>query len=422
MFSNFYSRAKTNFLDYPRPFRVLLLSSFVDRMGGALLFPFFAIYVTNRFDVGMKAVGILFFIWHITGMLGRFISGALTDRWGRKKMLLFGLISSALTTLGMAFIDDLTAFYIMAFFVGLVGDTGHPAQQAMIADLLPEEKRAEGFAMRRVINNAAMAIGPAIGGFIAGYSYLFIFLADVVTSLLTAVIVILWIPETKPEQPQTQEKKEETIWQTYAGYLEVFKDGAFISFMLTMIMIGLVYTQMYSTLSVFLVEIHGEPAATYGIILSINAALVVFAQFGITKFVRKRAPMLVLVSACLFYLVGFGMFGFVASFPLFVIAMLLITVGEMLHLPVALGIATKFAPEHMRGRYMAIFGLTFMLPGAVGPYLAGVVMDDFNPYWVWYAASIIAGVAALILVGLHAKQKEAFASEESFGTHPAAAD
>lgn len=422
MFSNFYSRVKTTYLDYLRPFWILMMSSLIDRTGGAIMFTFFALYVTVHFNVGMKEVGVIFIIWSITGMIGNFVAGALTDRWGRKKMLLFGLSASALSSLGMAMIDDLTAFYILTVFVGLVANAGGPAQQAMVADLLPEEQRTEGFGIWRIVANVAVAIGPAIGGFLAGYSFLYIFLGDTITSLITAVIVFIWIPETKPELTETEEKKEESMWQSYARYLEVFKDGAFISFLLAMILVGLAYLQMYSTLSVFLVKTHGEPATTYGYILSINAAIVVLAQFAVTKKIKNRPPMLVLVAGCLFYAVGFGMYGFVATFPLFVLAMIVITIGEMLHAPISQSIATKLAPEDMRGRYMAIFGLSFMIPNAIGPYLAGVLMDDFNPLWVWYAAGILSAISALIFVGLHAKQKDAFKTEPVFEPEAAPAD
>ena len=68
---------------------ILILVNFIDRLGGSLLFPFFALYLTRRFGIGMTQVGILFAVFAISGFIGSFPGGALTDRFGRKKIIIF---------------------------------------------------------------------------------------------------------------------------------------------------------------------------------------------------------------------------------------------------------------------------------------------------------------------------------------------
>jgi len=179
-----------------------MMATFVDRIGGALLFPFFALYLTAHFRVGLTEVGILFALFGAGSIFGGIMGGSLTDKYGRKFMLLFGLITSGSFSILMGLANDINVFYVLAILMGLIGDSGGPAQQAMVVDLLPEEKRAEGFGALRVIANLALAIGPAIGSFLATGSYLSLFIADAVCSLITAVIVFIAIPETKPEMKQ----------------------------------------------------------------------------------------------------------------------------------------------------------------------------------------------------------------------------
>ena len=188
------------------------MATFVDRIGGALLFPFFALYITAHFGVGMTEDGILFTLFAAGSIFGGIIGGSLTDKYGRKFMLLFGLISSGSFSIIMGLVNDLNVFYVLATLMRVIGDSGGPAQQAMVADLLPEEKRSEGYGVLRVIANLAIAIGPAIGSFLATRSYLSLFIADAVSSLITAVIVFIAIPETNPEK--NNEKHKESIWQT----------------------------------------------------------------------------------------------------------------------------------------------------------------------------------------------------------------
>ena len=128
--------------EYPRTFWTLVLVTFIDRLGGALLFPFFALYITSKFGVGMTEVGVLFAVFAGSSFFGSFIGGALTDRIGRKAMLIFSLISTSFSAVAMGLVDSMEAFFVLAIVVGVLTDTGGPAHQAMVADLLPREKRS----------------------------------------------------------------------------------------------------------------------------------------------------------------------------------------------------------------------------------------------------------------------------------------
>jgi MFS family permease len=379
--------------EFPRHFQILMGASFIDRLGGALLFPFFGLYVTDKFDVGMIEVGIIFAIWAVTSQVGSVIGGALTDKTGRKTMVIFGLIISALSALAMGFVNDLNLFYITVAIAGTLGDMGGPAQQAMVADLLPEEKRAQGYGVWRVVANLAVMIGPLIGGWMATSSYLSLFITDAITSTITAGIVMATLPETKPEAAEG--KEEENLVRTFIGYIKVFKDLIFMEFILAAILMNTVYVQMNSTLPVYLRDIHNSPPSTYGIILSINAGMVVVFQFWLTRKVASIPPMLVMALGTLFYLVGFGMYGVVSGFFMFTLAMVILTIGEMILIPVAQALVAQFAPEDMRGRYMAVYGIAWSIPFAIGPYLAGLVMEKIDPNWVWYGSAVVCVFAIL---------------------------
>jgi MFS family permease len=401
-------RVKSTFQEYPSNFWVLVSATFIDRLGGTMIFPFFALYITNRFNVGMTEAGVLFAIFSVSGFIGNMVGGALVDKFGRRSMLLFGLVISALSSLAMGVVGTLTAFYILAVFVGLLSDVAGPAQGAMVADLLPEEQRADGYGILRVAANVSWIIGPVVGGFLATRSYLLLFILDAISSVITAVIVYRMIPETKPEAADG--KPPESILQTIKGYVIVASDRLFVAFMLASMLMTLAYLQLYSTLSVYLRDSHGLQESAYGILMSINATTVVIFQFAITRWIRKRPPMLMMVLGSLLYMIGFTMYGIVLTFPLFVIAMLFITFGEMVVMPIAQAIVANLAPEDMRGRYMAFFGLSWTIPDALGVWAAGLIMDNLNPDWVWYAAGILSALGMVSFYLLHIKTKERFAA------------
>lgn len=102
-----------------------------------------------------------------------------------------------------------------------------------------------------------------------------------------------------------------------------------------------------------------------------------------------------------FYLVGFLAYGFVSGMILFTLAMLFITIGEMIVMPISQALAARFAPEDKRARYLAFFGLSWAVPSMLGPWMAGMVMDKLDPRWVWYAGGILLGIAILAFLRLH---------------------
>jgi MFS family permease len=386
--------------EYPRTFWILVGSVFIDRLGGALIYPFFALYITSKFQVGMTEVGVLFFLFSISSFVGSFLGGALTDRLGRKRMIIFSLIASSASSVFMGLVGSLEAFYVLALVSGIFTDIGGPAQQAIVADLLPERQRAQGYGIIRVAFNLSVAIGPVIGGIIASRSYLALFIADAVISLITASIVVTSIPETKPKLQPGEE--EESMAASFGGYGKALRDSPFMLFAMLNILVALVYMNFNTTLGVFLRDWHGISEAGYGSLISLNATMVVLFQFWITRRIEKYRPFMMIAIGALLYGVGFGMYGFVSSFPMFAVAMAVLTIGEMIATPTSQAIVAKLSPEQMRGRYMALFGYSWGISYAIGPYLAGMIMDNFNPNFLWYACLLIGSISA---VGFLAMQR-----------------
>jgi len=407
--------------EYPRTFWLIMLGMFIDQLGGALIFPFFGLYITSKYAVGMTEVGIMFSIMAVSGLVGSLMGGALTDKFGRKIMILFGLVISAVSTLMLAFAPSLEFIYLASLIVGLFGNMAGPAHQAMVADVLPEDKRIDGFGILRVIANLAVAIGPAIGGFLAARSYTMLFIIDVILSSITAVIILAFVPETKPQaapREDSQPHQEESLGQTLAGYIKVTRDRIYMVYVLASIFMVLAYMQMNITLPVFLRDVHGLPDSRYGLLLSMNASMVVLFQFWITRRIKKFAPMKIMAWGMVIYAVGFSMYGYVSAFWLFIVAMVIITIAEMLVSPTGQAVVAKLSPADMRGRYMAVFGFSWTIPNAIGPLLAGVVMDNYNPNWIWYGAGIFMLVSSAIFAGLQAKSSSRFEIAADAAVYP----
>jgi MFS family permease len=379
-----------------------MLASFVDHIGSFLLLPFFSLYITDKFGVGLTEVGQVFLVFSIAGTIGGILGGAITDRFGRRAIILFGIIFSGLSSILLGFADSLTLFLLLSPLIGLLGDIGGPAQSAMVADLLPEHRQAEGFSIWRVSVNISAILGPLVGGLILAYSnYLYLFIGDAILSLITAVIVYFSLPETRPAPKAGQ--AEESIGQTFVGYGRVLADRVFMAFILLSMLGVVIYTQMNTTLPVYLRDIHNIPPQGYSFLISLNAVMVVLLQFWITRRARGLPPLVVVAIGTVFYAIGFGMYGFGGGIVYFSLAMAVLTIGEMIVAPSGQALAARFAPADMRGRYMALFGFSWALPFAFGPLAAGYIMDNFNPNWVWWGCAILGALVVGGYLALHAR-------------------
>jgi MFS family permease len=399
MFKNTLERITKLYHEFPRTFWIVVVVTFIDRLGGSLLFPFFALYITSKFNVGMTDVGVLFAAFSLSSFAGSTIGGALTDRLGRKRIIIFGLIASSFSTVAMGLIGSFEAFFMLALFVGILSDVAGPAHQAMVADILPEEKRADGYGIIRVAFNLSVVIGPAVGGLLAARSYLLLFLSDAVISLLTVFLIAIFLPETKPAAHPDAPK--ESMGSTFAGYGRVFRDTMFMLFLGAVMLEVFTYMNMNTSLGVYLRNEHGIIESGYGYLLSLNAAMVVLMQFPITRRIEKLPPMLMMAFGTFLYAVGFSMYGYVSTYAWFMVAMVVITIGEMIVAPVSQALVASFAPEDMRGRYMAVSGFSWGIPFAVGPYLAGLIIDGPAPFLLWYAAGLVGILSTLGFLALH---------------------
>ena len=200
---------------FPQRFWIVVCVHFIDKVGGTIVFPFFALYITRKFGVGMTKAGVLLGILSLSGIVGSMIGGGLTDRLGRRKLILFGLVFSALSSLALGLVNDFRWLYPLAVIVGLLSDVGGPAHAAMIADILGKEQRQEGFGILRVVSNMAWLIGPTVGGFVARSSFLALFVIDATISCIVAVLFYFLMPETRPEPHPAH--RHETMRETFTN-------------------------------------------------------------------------------------------------------------------------------------------------------------------------------------------------------------
>jgi MFS family permease len=383
------ARIRTALAQYPRPFWVLFLGTLISSSGGALVFPFLTIYFRQRFEMSMTAIGLYISANAFVGLLSGALGGSLADRFGRRNVMAVSLLLSAIVTLGWGLTTDLTLLLVLIVLSGLVGPLYGPASQAMVADLVEPEKRAEAYGLIRVIANLGVVIGPSIGGLLAARSYLILFVCAAAAEFIFFVITIAMLPETKPESTEETQAADGGM-----SYAPVFRDLPFLGMCTISIVAVLVYVQMNTTFPVYVKEQFGIPENQYGLLIALNALMVVTMQFAITRWANRfrRTSMLALSAAL--YAVGFGSLALARTLWQFAASVAVWTLGEMTMIPVRSALVADLAPETMRGRYMAVSGFAWGIGWMLGPLLAGLVSDSLGMVHVWTGSVILGALAA----------------------------
>ena len=357
-----------------------------------MIWPFLMLYVSKRLSLPLTQVAILLTISSVMGLIFAFVAGPITDRFGRKWVMVISLAVNGICYIFMAFADSFASFAILQALMGAFNPLYRVGADAMTADLITEEKRPEAYSFMRMSNNVGVAIGPALGGLLASRSYSTAFFLAAAGMITYAVLLLVKANETLPEHGGDQPAEKAIL----AGYDRIFHDGRFMGFILAFTLTSMMSSMMWTMLPVYTNRQFGLPENLYGLIPTTNALMVVFFQYFVTQRTRKKPMIPVMAVGAAFYMIATTSVSFFSSFWGFWTCMVVHTVGELMLVPTATTFTANLAPPDMRGRYMSIFGLTWNVASGIAPLIGGFLSDQFSPASTWYGSGVIGLISILV--------------------------
>ena len=372
---------------------LVTVTQFFIAIGFSICIPFLSLHLYQDRGLSMTVVGTIILAAGLCSAASQALGGALSDRFGRRPVLLIGTAVSVFLFSGLAALIGITApvWTIAVAYIAsrLILTTTRPVISAMVADFTPKEKLTEAYGILRVGANAGWAAGPAIGGYLSTFlPYGWLFGVAPLTCGIVFLIIFFFIRESS----QVMNKGI-----GFRSMLTVAGDRPFLVFVVISILLFIVMGQMVSTLSIFTVDKLEFSRPQFGLLLTLNGLIVVFFQYPMALALRRVAKFRALILGSLLYLFGYLSLGWITQFGWMLVAMAVVTGGEIIHAPVSLSVVGELSPEDKRGRYMGLFGLSQTIGIAVGPLLGGVLIDafPFNPELIWAPVALIAFVAAV---------------------------
>jgi MFS family permease len=387
-----FKAARNFFSRFDKGVWIITLADLINAAGFSTCVPFLSLYLYQERGVTMTLVGTAFLASGLVSAVTQMIGGYLSDRYGRKKIILISMSLNILNNLGMVAMISFSApvwVILIVYILGrAAGMTARPVLSAMVADLSKRERLTETYGLLRVGRNLGWASGPALGGYLATFlSYAWLFAVAVLMNIIAFFIILFSLRESYSRTPESIDIR---------SIFSVAKNKSFVLFTGLCLLVFLCMAHLGSTLSVFTVDRLGFSTSEYGLLLTINGLFVVLFQYPVAFTISRFRQHHVLVLGSLLYMIGWLYMGWTTGFGWAVIAIVIVTTGEIIFSPVATAVVGELAPHDKRGRYMGFFGWSETIGMSLAPLAGGILLDTFTdtPNLVWVPIAAFGFIAA----------------------------
>lgn len=378
---------------FGRDLWILALGWFASALGFSVSIPFISIYFHRELGLSLSQIGIFFGLMAVVRSAFQIVGGEVSDRIQRRFLLIDSQLIRAVSFFFMAVaVHREWGFWAIAGFLlvnSIFGAVFQPAANALVSDILPADKHLDGYALTRSATNLGWAAGPALGGFLAAESFGLLFLISALITLVSGLI--LWIFLKPPPLSAGIERFR------LADLLAVRRDRNLAWHCGLTFVLYLVVAQLIAPFSVYAVDMIRISAHQLGILYTLNGLMVVLLQMPITRLFGSIRLTVQLAWGAVLYAAGYGFVGFCNQFWMFVVAIGVVTAGEIIMSPPSLTLASRLAPAKKTGRYMGILGFSISSGWSLGPLYGGMILDHFggSPRLAWGLIGSLAMVAAL---------------------------
>ena len=371
----------------------LLAGALLVNRAGTMVLPFLSLYLTRDLDLTAANAGIIIGCFGLGSMAGSFFGGWLSDRVDPVRVQVLSLLASGFGFLAFTQLESFNALAGGVLILAAISDAFRPALMAAVAHRSSPENRARAFALIRLAANLGMAIGPAAAGILAVHGYVWIFVGDALTCWAAAVMLLATIRADVPSY-------------TAAGREAKGRDGSpwrdlpFLGFMLLLVVLAMAFFQVWSTVPLYLRSFYGLSERSIGLLLALNAMLIVLAEMLLIRAVENRDRMRMVGLGAFLVCGGLAILPFGPGWMTAVVFMVVLTVGEMLSMPITNAVVAERAGVGSVGRYMGVYTLAFSTAFVIGPIAGTAIFQNFGPQTLWYGTGVVGVVLAVAFAAL----------------------
>jgi predicted MFS family arabinose efflux permease len=370
--------------DIPRVVWILAASRFANAAGSFVYF-FLFLYLTGPRELSLGLAGVIAGGMGVGMLAGNFTGGWFGDRFGHRRTLLLASGAAGLGTIAIPWFP----VPVLAAAVPLISyaaATAAVSQGALVAVAVPPGDRRRAIAITRAAFNAGCIIGPPIGALLSTYDFTLVFVIDGVVTLAVRAAVARLLPAELPASIPTGESPG--LWRSLRA------DRSLLLFLPAVVVIDIVYRQLYSTLPVFLRD-QGQPVGLYAALIALGSGAILVLEIPVTLALRRLPATGIVAAGYGLVGLGFAVFGLGPAVAAAITAMTIVTAGEILYKTTATARVLDAAPPGLAGRYQGLYTGAATSGTMLAPPL-GAMVYAATPGLLWpLCAAAAAGAATL---------------------------
>lgn len=379
----------------PREVWILSLALFVNRCG-AMVLAFLTLYLTNELGFSMFESGCIFSVWGLGSMTGSWLGGKLVKPVGAVRTQIIGLLLAVPCFLIVPWFSSWWGVALIVYLFSVTSESVRPANNVAVAQFTDPDLHTRAFGLQRMAVNLGFSFGPAIGGVLANIDFVWLFVADGITTGFGAAILLWHFGFRKYAKDQKAAAKQKQAEEN-AVQGSPLKDMHFVFFLLLMLAVGLVFFQFHATYPKYLEDHYSLSKPMIGLLFSINTIIIVAVEMLLLNWVRRFSLLRTIGWGAFLACVGFGVLPLGTTFWFCAFSMTVITFGEMFIFPLGTGYVAKRSLGRDQGMYMSWYAMMYSTAGMLAPAI-GTAVYQYDSHLFWYA-SLFVGVA--VLCGFH---------------------
>ncbi|WP_051230714.1 MDR family MFS transporter [Epilithonimonas caeni] len=363
---------------------------------GSMVLPFLGVYMTDHLHFSLENAGIVLSFYGIGSVLGSWLGGYLTDKFGEYYIQSWSLFLSAPIFLIIPFFPSVEMMAVLIFLQSTISDTFRPANSVAITKYARPKNLTKAFSLNRMAINLGFSIGPALGGILSGISYNFLFIVNFIGAVLAGSIYVIFF--RKRSKIFREKKKSETSEAAKKTGKSPYKDYPFLVYSILCTIFAICFFQFFNTIPLFYKDVAKLSQSTIGFILGYSGFIIVLLEMPLVSIAERtlKIPQILFLGVFLAGL-SYLMLIFGNNIPWLILSMTVLCVAEIWALPFMSTVTALRSERGNKGAYMGVNGIAFSFSFIITPFLGTYVVSQFGFDSLWYGSFAVLTLSAVLL-------------------------